>query len=331
MMPDDSGHQLMNEFAYHLELVEDLDDGRFHEENEYLTYDDISRAGIRESIALYQVSKLFYADTGRILNIPSLPDDTNPVLLLKRDVEASLPSQMNLKPTRCQEGGGLGESDTQGGIDRQLTEESWGACSPEGFHKRVIMPAARPWLGLPQHLDPEWIAVEVFKEGAAADSDSDSNGDEDCSCVTCGNDAVKLAMPHTDGDKTSLDRGLVTQMKNISIGPSPCRRQKSLKHEPRTVAQDTSERDTRDETTFVARSPFGAVTTSLSLLEMLIRLATLQEFRQTSHLSIPDHVLTFFLEETSTTGVIGEESRWKVREDAKRKVGFDPYTDTPSR
>lgn len=79
---------------------------------------------------------------------------------------------------------------------------------------------------------------------------------------------------------------------------------------------------------FVARSPFGAIVSSLSLMEILIRLASMQEFQQTSHLAIPDHILTFFLEETSTTGLHGEK-RWKIRSDTKRRVGFDPYTDTP--
>jgi hypothetical protein len=49
-------------------------------------------------------------------------------------------------------------------------------------------------------------------------------------------------------------------------------------------------------------SPFGPVRTSLSLLEMLIRLTALQQFQQASHLAIPDELLTFFLEESSTTG-----------------------------
>jgi hypothetical protein len=73
--------------------------------------------------------------------------------------------------------------------------------------------------------------------------------------------------------------------------------------------------------------PFSTITTSLSLIEMLVRLAGLQEFQQTSHLSIPDHVLTFFLEESSTTGLVGEARRAQ-REAAEARVGFDPYVDS---
>ncbi|CAK7225943.1 Ran-specific GTPase-activating protein 30 [Sporothrix bragantina] len=82
--------------------------------------------------------------------------------------------------------------------------------------------------------------------------------------------------------------------------------------------------------TSTSQSPFGPVVTSLSLLEMLIRLTSLQQFQQTSHLSIPDHILTFFLEETSASGLKGEE-RWKAKRAAEQKMGFDPFTDTPSK
>lgn len=83
------------------------------------------------------------------------------------------------------------------------------------------------------------------------------------------------------------------------------------------------------EKQFMARSPFGSIRSTLSLLEMLVRLTSLQEFQQAAHLSIPDYILSFFLEETSTTGLKGEE-RWKAKNEAKRRVGFDPYTDTPT-
>lgn len=75
-----------------------------------------------------------------------------------------------------------------------------------------------------------------------------------------------------------------------------------------------------------AQSPFGAITSSLSLIEMVVRLASLQEFQQASHLAIPDHIMSFFLEESSTTGLVGE-AQWKARNDTKNRIGFDPYDD----
>jgi hypothetical protein len=86
-----------DEYAYHLEIVEDLDDGRLHDEEpqHVKPYDDVLHAGIRESIPIHQISKIFYTDTARILNIGNSDDvggnPINPVLLLKRDANAPKP------------------------------------------------------------------------------------------------------------------------------------------------------------------------------------------------------------------------------------------------
>lgn len=73
------------------------------------------------------------------------------------------------------------------------------------------------------------------------------------------------------------------------------------------------------------------IRTSLSLLETLLRLLSLQQFQQTPHLSIPDELLTFFLSESASTGAASGdvEERKRVRDDARRRVGFDPYDESP--
>ncbi|CAN9353673.1 unnamed protein product [Alternaria alternata] len=72
------------------------------------------------------------------------------------------------------------------------------------------------------------------------------------------------------------------------------------------------------------------VKTSLSLLEMLIRLTALQQFQQSSHLAIPDEFLNFFLSDSSTVGAGGDaELRRRVRREARMRVGFDPYDESP--
>ena len=66
------------------------------------------------------------------------------------------------------------------------------------------------------------------------------------------------------------------------------------------------------------------------MLEMLIRLTALQQFQQSSHLAIPDEFLTFFLSESSTVGSGGDsEQRRQVRREARQRVGFDPYDESP--
>ncbi|KAF4452397.1 hypothetical protein F53441_4743 [Fusarium austroafricanum] len=315
------------EYAYHLEVIEDLDDGRLHDDEHHIQpYDDIPRAGIRESIPVHQLSKIFYTDKGRILNIGSATDsEQRPVLLLKRDTQSL--------PARPENGdidkflGGLDDdsesatldsasvSDDQVDIDKQLLE---GLGRPVLEDCNVVPASEHCTWKFPSHLDPEWIALEVYEEDDNDDDDDEEDGDDDSL------DSARLDLPRdtsskqgTPRDRRSLDSNVVDQIKRLSLG-SP---------DELAPLQKLSSTETEN---FVARSPFGAITTSLSLMEMLIRLASLQEFQQASHLSIPDHILTFFLEETSTTGLIGE-TQWRARSEAKRRMGFDPYTDAPAK
>ena len=86
------------EFAYHLEIVEDLNDDRAHSfedgQPQPGPYGDVELAGIREVLPVHQISKIFYADTGKILNVGSNGEANNPVLLLKRDINALPPRRM---------------------------------------------------------------------------------------------------------------------------------------------------------------------------------------------------------------------------------------------
>jgi hypothetical protein len=212
-------------------------------------------------------------------------------------------------------------SGEQADIDQQLRDESQipGKTSPE--------PSNNPlhWR-FPNHLDSEWLALEVYAED---DDEIDSNegdlGEEDSDP---GEDKqLTFAKARSARDRSSVDSKLLDQIRNISVRSTPVTESRSL---PPHSSSDQDQVHLNSVESFVSRSPFGAITSSLSLMEMLMRLASLQEFQQASHLAIPDHILTFFLEETSSTGLRGEE-RWKARNEAKRRVGFDPYTDTPTK
>ncbi len=319
-----------DQFAYCLEIVEDFDDGRMHDE-ETASFDDVARAGIRESIPIHQISKIFYTDTGRILNIGGSKDtENNSVLLLKRDFSAPSHAGEQLFPVEDEEDVSDADSDTstdsgdQADIDRQLREESV-ADLAIAESRAEAEGQARKW-SLPAHLDPEWIALEVFVEDEESDSETEDDGDE---AGDNSSDEIQLRPAKTRATpRSSLDSKLISQIRNLSINrfsPDPVvpRGSPSPLSDSPDVIQESHE-------SFVARSPFGNITSSLSLMEMLIRLTSLQEVQQTSHLAIPDHILNFFLEEASTTGVRREE-RWKVRDEARRRVGFDPYTDTPTK
>lgn len=175
---------------------------------------------------------------------------------------------------------------------------------------------------LPVGLDPEWIALEVYTEDAGSDSETDSLGD----------------------DKDDLTSRPASVSRNPSLDPYVTNGLSKL-HLSSTQAQSRDGTPTRQlddhmpATTSLASTSFSSfldsagagVRTSLSLLEMLIRLTSLQQFQQASHLSINDELLNFFLEESSTTGAASGDSdqRKRIRMQALQRVGFDPYNESP--
>ncbi|KAI1458126.1 Ran-binding-domain-containing protein [Annulohypoxylon moriforme] len=299
-------------YAYQLQIVEDLDDGRVHTledgDDQPSSYDGVRTAGIREFIPVHQISKMFYADVGRILNINN--DDgasSNPVLLLKRDtkalhvtkeipVEAEQVSQARLIQDLDENprSNGTLEADSQDDINDQLqlqlqleSENNRPTKSPSPFK-------------FPQDLDPEWVALEVFdisdeSTNATDDEDEPTPEEENQDQDTQPKIEAPPNSPHPrrikHGSRPSVDSNLVSQLSRMSLASS---RPSSRNSGALVPDAGTSDED------LLERSPFGAIQTSLSLLEMLLRLTSLQEFEQTTHLSIPDHVLRFYLDESTS-------------------------------
>jgi len=296
----------VDEYAYQILIIEDLDDGRVHtlEENgpQPYSYDGVSQAGMREIFPIHQISKIFYADTGRILNISTEGEVNNPVLLLKRDVNAVPPRRMMEREEA--DYGYLQDSDeeseevdpVQAQLDAQL-----GASTPTTpYHNYSEDSIPEEWR-LPQDLDPEWIAFEVYNEDDFSDTESEAEA------------------PSTPSKTDTVDP---RQMANLSLDDH----EESPSQSQRRLSRHISHHDT----TTVSNPLFNNIRTSLSLLETLLRLTSLQQFQQQSHLSITDELLNFFLEESSTTGAGGDEQhRQRLRSEARRKVGWDPYDESP--
>lgn len=317
-------------FTYQLMLVEDLDDGRVHtiEEDQPQPgpFDDILLAGIRDVVPIHQVSKIFYADTGKILNIGTEGETNNPVLLLKRDVHAELPRRMmeRQESIDLDEEDELDDEDATG-LQNGAPDHQADAHSDDSFDEQAELnaqflrestpntpadeeapdlPAEPPleiseapnahWR-LPADLDPEWVAFEVYTE------EPDTDEEEEC-------EPPSFRTQHAR--EASLGPELSSAFANLNLNtPSPAK----------SISQTTS-----------VLAPSGPVRTSLSLLEMLIRLTALQQFKQSSHLTIEDELLNFFLEDNGTTGAGTDgEYRQRVRRDARRRVGFDPYDESP--
>ncbi|OGM50496.1 RanGTP-binding protein [Aspergillus bombycis] len=295
----------VDEYAYQLLIIEDLDDGRVHtfEEGELQpqAFEGVASAGVREILPIHQISKIFYADTGKILNISPDGEVNNPVILLKRDINAIPPRRMVERDEAF--GYSNEDSDQDEEVDEvqaQLDAQLNGAGAPStypNFHESSIPEEWR----LPRDLDPEWIAFEVYNEDDESDSESDYEN-PGSSAKGGSIDPELIAKLSLDSDATPSRHG--------ALGQSP-----SSQHMT---------------TTTVSNPHFNNIRTSLSLLETLLRLTSLQQFQQQSHLSISDELLNFFLEESSTTGAGGDEQhRQRLRADARRRVGWDPYDESP--
>lgn len=300
----------VDEFAYQLLIIEDLHDGRVHtfEDNEQQpeSYDDVATAGMREILPVHQISKIFYADTGKLLNINPDGETNNPVLLLKRDIHAIPPRRMMEREEAAYDGPepepeqDEAEDEAQAQLDAQLNAASTPG-SEHSYHEDSI---PKNWR-LPQDLDPEWIAFEVYTED---DESSDTESEAELS-----------NSPSKPGAET-IDPEMMAKLSiDPNDQPSPSRNQQLAHYDYQAPAATT------------ATNPvFVNIRTSLSLLETLLRLTSLQQFQQQSHLSISDELLNFFLEESSTTGAGGDEHhRQRVRAAARGKVGFDPFDESP--
>ncbi|KAL9002339.1 MAG: hypothetical protein Q9188_004727 [Gyalolechia gomerana] len=305
-----------DEYAYQLLIVEDLEDDRVHtfedDEPQPGPFGDVNLAGIREALPVHEVSKIFYADTGKILNIGTDGEVNSPILLLKRDPNAVPPRRMMERgghegiqgygsespysPMNAAQANGHGNNQSQlARLERASAPASAVSTPRKGTD---ITPAPNLWR-IPQDLDPEWLAFEVYTE--TPDSDLESEPD---------------APPTKQNSRTpSLEPNLATSMSRLQVNsPSPSPNPSTAKSQPTKPS-----------------SPLPPIRTSLSLLETLLRLLSLQQFQQTTHLSIPDELLTFFLSESASTGAANGdvEERKRRREDARRRVGFDPYDESP--
>ncbi|KIV99336.1 uncharacterized protein PV09_08995 [Verruconis gallopava] len=298
------------EFAYQLVIIEDLDDDRFHEEQGE-EFEDVRRAGIREVIPVHEVSKIFYADTGKILKIGSMGEPNSPVLLIKRDTNA-------VPPRRMMSGDEEGEEDSDDFTDDAGNYSHMKEKFPENTANRQSKN------GFPPDLDPEWLALEVYTEASESDSDDESASEEISSSPPA------AARNNTTDFLSSTLAGLRIRGSSANPPSSPplpaksCTELQSSQISQPTISENSAVHG------FFPMSGFPALRGSLSLLELLLRLTALQQFQQTSHLSISDEFLNFFLSGSSSTGAGADSDyRKRMRREARLRVGFDPYDESP--
>lgn len=319
----------VQEFAYQLLITEDLDDGRVHtfeeDEPQPEAYDGIEQAGVREIVPIHELSKIFYADTGKILNIGTEGETNNPILLLKRDINAPPPRRMMDAGDNGYESDDshtVGEEDPeQTELEAQLRRESTphvDETAPEETKQPTF-----PWR-LPATLDLSWMALEVYVEDSSSESEFDDTDESelDTSALSPGQIQDSRGRGESPGLLSSFS-GLNLRPSTPTLSPKPATSSQLIPSPQKTsvpIHRQTPQ----------ASNSLPAIKTSLSLLEMLIRLTALQQFQQSSHLTIPDEFLNFFLSDSSTVGAGGDsEMRRRVRREARMRVGFDPYDESP--
>ncbi|KAL1991156.1 hypothetical protein VTN49DRAFT_5660 [Thermomyces lanuginosus] len=306
-----------DEYAYQIVIVEDLDDGRVHDFEDGDgpdSYEGVREAGMREIIPVHHISKIFYADTGKMLNINTESEVNNPVLLLKRDVNAIPPRRiLERQETDYADLERDEEVDEiQAQLDAQLNGERL-RHSENRYYKSLSEKSIPDRWRLPAGLDPEWIAFEVYQDDE--DDESETEADENPDSPGGARHRSSSINPRRVASLSLSDR-------HNAPSPSPS---------PGQQVSFSSQQGPGDlQTSTVSNPLFSNIRTSLSLLEMLLRLTSLQQFQQQSHLSITDELLNFFLEESSSTGAGGDENyRQRLRAEARRKVGWDPYDESP--
>ncbi|KAB8346299.1 hypothetical protein FH972_023343 [Carpinus fangiana] len=317
---DFPGQSSVDEFAYQMCIIEDLDDGRFHTDDHSQqpeTVDEVRLAGIREIIPIHQVSKIFYADTGKVLNIGSDGESNNPVLLVKRDVHARPPRRMMEDEQELDDNLQTEANFQQRTIDKAGKQSSYEESGGTFKGKTKAEKCSEPWR-LPPGLDPEWVAFEVYAENPSEDSDPEEEPE-----------VIESTSRHQD---SSLDHGLQSALSHLRLSSVDSTWSSTSTPDPTPSSTFHSTVKPNNSPPHVSRNNAliaNATQTRLSLLEMLIRLSSLQQFQQASHLTVTDELLNYFLEDSTTTGAADEETRKRIRLEARARVGFDPYAESP--
>jgi hypothetical protein len=263
----------IQEYCYELTLVEDLNDGRVHDTANGTPepYEDVEKAGMRVRIPVHQISKMFYTTSGKLLGIE---ESNSPILLLKRDKNAPAPRKI-LEKVR-----GYAYSD-----DEEDGEEDEPEPEPESSTDRH---------DLPRHLDPEWLAFEIY-----TDTPDDASSATISPVSSAASSRPGSPVPKNNTTSSPAPTALTTALQSLSLTGGASVRQ-------------------------------VAVRSDLSILECLLRLTILQNYQQMQHTAVHDELLNLFLSDALWGG--SKEERKQEREMTRHKLGFDPFeaTATPA-
>lgn len=291
------GQHKTEEYCYELCLIEDLDDGRVHEATP-IAYEDVAHAGTLVRIPVHQIAKMFYTTSGKLLGIE---ESSSPILLIKRDKNA-------IPPRRLVERAQGYEYEAYSDDEDGSSDPGYQLDLQEGESGVVdIVPPEEPGTSdFPPHLDPEWLAFEVFQD-PIPDGSSDSEDEVDTSYADAVSTTSTTTLP------SSPPTAVTAALQNLSLAKSSPSALPLTRNSQPALPLSTSSAQTKS---------------TLSILECLLRLTILQNYQQTSHLNVHDELLNLFLSDAAWDG--SPEHRAAEREKAKMKLGFDPFGSSPA-
>eukprot|EP00842_Homolaphlyctis_polyrhiza_P004919 jgi/Hompol1/5428/HPOL_004505-RA len=291
---------------YTLCVDQDLNDERFHDDRDVLKIPIDPELGIRVGdrvrVQVRDISRLFYTNSGRLLNIE---DARMPVLVLRVDER-----------------------------ERDDSDPSVNAADPANpFSDAPKTPVNRS--ADPSKRVVRWIALELYDDSRSDSDDDDDDhdaGDDSASelqttdaqtepeSLDSGPDADTESKTESNAETTTALESLTSKVGNLQLTPKrdPLRL-KSDQSTPITPLQwytpgyfqspgpspaSTHHQQQRQ----VHPHPSSTLTTqqplyTLCILEFMLRLASLEQLEGISHLHIPDEKVCFFLlNEAGTAG-----------------------------
>ncbi|KTW25757.1 hypothetical protein T552_03370 [Pneumocystis carinii B80] len=281
----DLARKRVNEYAYELQVIEDLNDGRYHEEIEKKSMKKSKNGhihGSRRNIPIHLISRLFFSASGRLLNIE---EAKTPVLVLKLNHALSPPRKL-LESIRDDD---TEDSETQENVDE------------ESFYDKINDPE-----------NIEWIAFEIWNDDMDDEEESQDNTSSNTSDVSessSDNDNCDNIYENVNnGDNCNNDKGY---LKNMSSSDNQ-KASKEITNDGNKVLKSEKQVDefsaalkaldinveTTDEILELQKGSNTNLET-LSLLEYIIRLTALQTSEQTSLLSVTDERISLFLRDDS--------------------------------
>ncbi|KAG4305553.1 hypothetical protein PORY_001109 [Pneumocystis oryctolagi] len=280
---NDSIRERINEYAYELQVIEDLNDGRYHEELEEKKIQknkDGSIYGSRRNIPIHLISRLFFNASGKLLNIE---EAKTPVLVLKLNHSLSPPRKL-LESIK---------------YDDVENNEIYENVDEESFYDKIDNPE-----------NIEWIAFEIWNDDVDDDNDSYNDTNSDTSNTSENSSENDHDNNYEDADNensyskdkeplesSSLHSNKKTYQETTNHKNSLKSEQQINEFSAALKALDINVENT-DEVSALQNSS-GTNLATLSLLEYIIRLTALQTCEQTSLLSVTDERISLFLRDDS--------------------------------